>query len=164
MLYLVDVHHLTSKQAAGYAWIPPVFALLGGFAGGWLSLRLIDRGLVTFDARFRVCLAAATIALLTAAIPAAHAPGWTTAGIALSFFAISAQSVNVYSLPLDVFGARRAAFGVAALVASYGAMQAVLSVPFGWIQHHYGYAPLTWIAAITPAAACSILWIGRDKR
>jgi hypothetical protein len=43
-------------------------------------------------------------------------------------------------------------------------MQAVVSVPFGWIQHHYGYAPLTWIAAITPAAACSILWIGRDKR
>ena len=164
MLYLVDVHHLTLRQAAGFAWIPPVFALLGGFAGGWLSLRWIERGLATSAARFRVCVAAAALSLLTAAIPAAHAPGWTTAGIALSFFAISAQSVNVYSLPLDVFGASQAAFGVAALVASYGAMQAIVSPLFGWIQHHHGYAPLTWIAAVTPAAACAVLWLTRSVR
>jgi MFS transporter, ACS family, hexuronate transporter len=164
MLYLVDVHRLTSPQAAGYAWIPPVFALLGGFAGGWLSLRLIERGLATSAARFRVCLTASALCLLTAAIPAAPAPGWTTAGIGLSFFAISAQSVNVYSLPLDVFGASRAAFGVAALVASYGAMQAIVSPLFGWIQHHHGYAPLTWIAAVTPAAACGVLWLTRSVR
>jgi ACS family hexuronate transporter-like MFS transporter len=162
MLYLVDVHHLTLRQAAGYAWIPPVFALLGGFGGGWLSLRLTEQGLPTAAARFRVCVAAASVSLLTAAIPAAHAPSWTTAGIALSFFAISAQSTNVYSLPLDVFGAKRAAFGVAALVASYGAMQAVVSPLFGWIQHHHGYAPLTWIAAVTPAAACVVLRLTRS--
>jgi ACS family hexuronate transporter-like MFS transporter len=162
MLYLVDVHHLTLRQAAGYAWIPPVFALLGGFGGGWLSLRLTERGLPTASARFRVCVAAASLSFLTAVIPAAHAPGWTTAGIALSFFAISAQSTNVYSLPLDVFGAKRAAFGVAALVASYGAMQAVVSPLFGWIQHHHGYAPLTWIAAVTPAAACIVLRLTRS--
>ena len=39
--YLVDVHHLTLAQAAWYAWIPPLFAMVGGFAGGWLSLRLM---------------------------------------------------------------------------------------------------------------------------
>jgi fucose permease len=70
----------------------------------------------------------------------------------------------VYSLPLDVFGAKRAAFGVAALVASYGAMQAVVSPLFGWIQHHHGYAPLTWIAAVTPAAACVVLRLTRSVR
>jgi ACS family hexuronate transporter-like MFS transporter len=164
MLYLVDVDRLTLRQAAGYAWIPPVFALLGGFAGGWLSLRLTQRGLLAAVARFRVCLLAAAVSLLTAAVPAATSPAWTIAGIALSFFAVSAQSSNVYSLPLDVFGAARAAFGVAALVASYGAMQAVVSPLFGWIQHHYGYAPLTWIAAVTPAAACAVLRIARVHR
>ena len=164
MLYLVDVHRLTLRQAAGYAWIPPVFALLGGFAGGWFSLRLTEGGLPAAVARFRVCVAAAAVSLLTATIPAAHAPGWTTAGIALSFFAVSAQSANIYSLPLDVFRASQAAFGVAALVASYGAMQAVVSPLFGWIQHHHGYAPLTSIAAVTPAAACVVLWIARFNR
>jgi ACS family hexuronate transporter-like MFS transporter len=164
MLYLVDVHRLTLRQAAGYAWIPPIFALLGGFAGGWLSLRLTQRGSIAAVARFRVCVAAATLSLFTACIPAAHAPGWTTAGIALSFFAVSAQSANVYSLPLDVFGGARAAFGVAALVASYGAMQAVMSPLFGWIQQRHGYAPLTWIAAVTPAAACAVLRIARFNR
>jgi len=164
MLYLVDVHRLTLRQAAGYAWIPPVFALVGGFAGGWLSLRLIQGGLAPSAARFRVCLSAATLSLFTAAIPAAQTAGWTTAGIALSFFAVSAQSANVYSLPLDQFGAARAAFGVAALVASYGAMQAIVSPLFGWIQQNHGYAPLTWIAAVTPAAACGVLWIARVNR
>jgi ACS family hexuronate transporter-like MFS transporter len=164
MLYLVDVHRLSLRQAAGYAWIPPVFALLGGFAGGWLSLRLTRRGLAAPAARFRACIAAASLSLLTAAIPAAPAPGWTTAGIALSFFAVSAQSANVYSLPLDVFGASQAAFGVAALVASYGAMQAIVSPLFGWIQQNHGYAPLTWIAAVTPAAACGVLRIARADR
>jgi ACS family hexuronate transporter-like MFS transporter len=164
MLYLKDVHHLTLHQAAGYAWIPPVFALAGGFAGGWLSLQFIRRGFSPAAARFRVCVTAASVALLTAVIPLVHAPAWTTAGIALSFFAISAQSTNVYSLPLDVFGASRAAFGVAALVASYGAMQAVVSPWFGWIQQHHGYAPLTWMAAVTPAAACVVLWIAGFNR
>jgi MFS transporter, ACS family, hexuronate transporter len=42
--YLVDVHHLTVAQAAWYTWIPPLVAMGGGFAGGWFSLRLMDRG------------------------------------------------------------------------------------------------------------------------
>src|SRR5262249_52563601 len=41
-LYLVDMHHLTVVQAAWYAWVPPLFAALGGAAGGWLSLHWIE--------------------------------------------------------------------------------------------------------------------------
>src|SRR4029077_12004143 len=60
-LYLVEVQRLTLVDAAWYAWIPPVFAALGGMAGGWLSLRLVDRGMAPLPARFRVCLAAAIL-------------------------------------------------------------------------------------------------------
>ena len=130
-LYLVEVHHLTLVQAAWYAWIPPLFATVGGFAGGWLSLRLVKRGMAAIPARCRVCLAAAALSLVTAAIPLAHTAGWASAGISLSIFAVAAFSVNMYTLPLDAFGGARAAFAVSILVASYGAVQAVVSPLFG---------------------------------
>ena len=48
-LYLVDVQHMTMSQAAWYAWIPPVLAAAGGFAGGWLSLRWMNFGMPARD-------------------------------------------------------------------------------------------------------------------
>jgi ACS family hexuronate transporter-like MFS transporter len=132
--------------------------MAGGFLGGWLSLRLMDRGMAAPAARFRVCLAAAVLSLATAAIPRAPTPAWATAGISLSIFAVAAFSVNTYTLPLDVFGGARAAFAVSMLVASYGAIQLVISPWFGAIIDRHGYAPVTAMAAFTPLAACAVLW------
>ena len=157
-LYLVEVHGLTLVEAAWYAWIPPLAAMLGGFAGGWLSMRLMERGMAATAARFRVCLAAAVAALATAAIPAAPTPAWASAGISLSIFAVAAFSVNMYTLPLDAFGGARAAFAVSLLVASYGALQALISPVFGKVIDLYGYAPLAIAASLAPLAACVVLW------
>jgi ACS family hexuronate transporter-like MFS transporter len=157
-LYLVEVHGLTLVQAAWYAWIPPLAAMLGGFAGGWLSLRFIERGTSPVAARFRVCLAASVVALATAAIPAAPTPAWAAAGISLSIFAVAAFSVNMYTLPLDAFGGARAAFAVSLLVASYGGVQALMSPVFGKVIDLYGYAPLAIAASLAPLAACAVLW------
>jgi len=157
-LYLVEVHGLTLAQAAWYAWIPPLAAMLGGFAGGWLSLRFIERGTSPIAARFRVCLAASVVALATAAIPAAPTAAWASAGISLSIFAVAAFSVNMYTLPLDAFGGARAAFAVSLLVASYGAAQALISPAFGKVIDLYGYAPLAIAASLAPLAACAVLW------
>jgi ACS family hexuronate transporter-like MFS transporter len=162
--YLVDEHRLTLSQSAWYAWIPPVFALAGGFAGGWFSRRLIERGLASMAARFRVCLAAAAVSLASVAIPAAPTPGWASAGISLSIFAVAAFSVNMYSLPLDAFGGARAAFAVSILVASYGAVQFVLSPVFGRCADLHNWAALTTTAALTPLAACAVLWGSRSVR
>jgi ACS family hexuronate transporter-like MFS transporter len=162
--YLVDVHHLTLRQAAWYAWIPPLVAMGGGFAGGWLSLRLMNGGMAAAAARFRVCFAASLLSLITAAIPHAPTAAWASAGISISIFAVSAFSVNTYTLPLDTFGGARAAFAVSMLVASYGAIQFVISPLFGRIIDHYGYAPTTAIAALTPLAACAVLWGSRSVR
>jgi len=160
-LYLVDVHHLSLRQAAWYAWIPPLFAMAGGFIGGWLSLRFIQRGIAAARARFRVCLLASIVALVTAAVPAAPTAAWAAAGISLSILAVSAFSVNMYTLPLDTFGGARAAFAVSLLVASYGAVQAIVSPAFGRLIDLYGYAPVTSIAAFMPLAASAVLWITR---
>ena len=160
--YLVDAHHLTLQQAARYAWIPPLVAMAGGFAGGWFSLRLMQRGMAAAAARFRVCFAAALLSLATAAIPYTPTAAWASAGISLSIFAVAAFSVNTYTLPLDTFGGARAAFAVSMLVASYGAIQLAISPAFGAIIDRHGYAPVTAIAAFTPLAACAVLWASRS--
>jgi MFS transporter, ACS family, hexuronate transporter len=162
--FLVDAHHLTVAQAAWYAWIPQLVAMVGGFAGGWLSLRLMDRGAAAPAARFRVCFAAALLSLATFAIPQAPSAAWATAGISISIFAVTAFSVNTYTLPLDVFGGARAAFAVSMLVASYGAIQLVISPLFGHIIDHHGYGPVMAIAAVTPMAACGALWVSGSVR
>jgi ACS family hexuronate transporter-like MFS transporter len=162
--YLVDEHRLTLAASAFYAWIPPLFALAGGFAGGALSRRFMERGMPALAARFRVCLAAAAVSLAAFAIPAAPTPGWAAAGISLSIFAVAAFSVNMYSMPLDAFGSARAAFAVSILVASYGAIQFVISPIFGRFADLHNWGALTAAAALTPLAACAVLWSSRSVR
>ena len=155
--YFKDVHRLSLTEAAAYSWIPFLFAALGGFAGGWLSLRWMHRGHTAVAARTHACLIAAALSLVTAAMPWAPAPLWSAAGISLAMFAVAAFSVNLYTLPLDTFGGAHAAFAVSILVAAYGASQALVSPAFGALIDRYGFAPVCRITAFTPLAAFGVL-------
>jgi ACS family hexuronate transporter-like MFS transporter len=155
--YLVTVFGLSTAAANTFAWIPPIFAAIGGFVCGCASLRLVRRGLPPTLARYRVCVACALVALGGLALPLATSPIWAAAGISLSIGAVAGLSVNLYSLPLDTFDPGRAAFAVSILVASYGGVQAVISGPIGWVRDHYGYGPITLIAACMPLLACAVL-------
>ncbi len=160
MFYYTGEHHLTLQAAAAYAWIPPLVVMAAGLAGGLLSKSFTESGLAAPAARFRVCLIGAAVSLLTLAVPFARTPALATIAISISFGAVAAMSTNLYSLPLDLFGGARAAAAVSALVSSYGAMQLAVSPLFGWVirAHHHGFAPLSIVAAFTPAAACFVLW------
>jgi MFS transporter, ACS family, hexuronate transporter len=156
-LYLVEAKHLTLVQAAWYAWIPPLFATLGGFAGGWLSLRWMKRGFEAVAARTRVCCLSALVAMATAVIPLLPTAGWASAGISLSIFSVCAFSVNMYTMPLDTFGGARAAFAVSILVSSYGAVQALVSPAFGALIDSYGYGPVCLLASVMPLLGYGVL-------
>jgi ACS family hexuronate transporter-like MFS transporter len=153
----VDKHRLALPAATWYAVIPPLVAALGGFGGGWLSLAWMRTGLPALDARTRVCMVGALLALPTAAIPLLPTAGWTAAGISLSIMAVSMVSVNVYTIPLDIFGGARAGFAVSMLVASYGAVQALISPAIGAVVDAFGYGPVCAVAAVMPLAAYAVL-------
>ena len=156
--YLVRVHHLTPPQAARYTWAVPVAAWLGAFAGGALSWRWVRSGLSAVEARKRACLAGAALAVVTAAVPLTPTPLLATIAMSLSLFVVAAWSTNLYTIPVDLYGAGRAAFGVSALVFSYGAMQALVSKPLGvWIEH-YGFAPICVALAALPLAGTLLVW------
>ena len=156
-LYLVEKHRLALAEANWYAVVPPLVAALGGFGGGWLSLLWMRTGLPAVAARTRVCLVGALLAMPTALIPLLPTPGWTAAGISLSILAVSAVSVNVYTIPLDIFGGARAAFAISMLVASYGAAQALISPVIGAVVDAQGYGPVCLVAAFLPLAAYAAL-------
>ena len=156
-LHLVDVNQLSFVRAAWFAWLPPLLGALGGLVGGSLSFRWMNAGAGAVAARTRVCGLAAGVCLVTAAIPWAPNAAFAVAGISLSFFSVAAFSVNMYSLPLDVFAADRAAFAVSLLVSAYGAMQAVASPVFGAVVDRYGYTPVCVAASAMPLAAFAIL-------
>ena len=162
--YMVDVYRLTLRQAAWYVWIPPVFACCGGFLGGWLSLRLVNRGTAAPAARFRVCLAAAVVSVATAALPWAPTPAWASAGSSLGIFAVAAFSGNMYTLPLDTFGAAPAGCAISILVSSYGAVSTILGPAIGAVIDARGYSPVTVVVAFMPLAACAVLWFTRSTR
>jgi ACS family hexuronate transporter-like MFS transporter len=157
-LYLVEERGLTLADAnRRFAWMPPVFGNLGGLLGGWLAFRQIHQGIAAQAARIRVCRWAAVVLLATSAIPYMPSATLATAGICLSFFLTLAMSVNIYTLPLDVFGAGHAALATSALTFAFGLMQTVISPVAGALIDRYGFEPLCIGGALMPLAAAGFL-------
>jgi len=147
-LYLTHVQHITLREAAHYLWIPPVFSNLGGFFGGWLSLHWIKRGTDPAGARRRAVWISAICSLFALFLPLAPTAAWATAGISLSFFFSVAGSVNIYALPIDIFGAARSGLAISALTGAFGVLQTVISPLIGKMGDHNLYPQVVWIATL----------------
>lgn len=157
-IYFVRVFGMTQNDAnRQLAWIPSLAASLGGLYGGWLALRWIAAGRPLLQARLRVILLSALVLLATAALPWMPGPRSATALICLSYFACVAASVNVYALPLDLFGSERAAFAVSTLTGAYGLMQVVFSPIAGAIIDRYGFPPVCLLVAALPLASWAVI-------
>ncbi len=155
--YLTEVQHLTLKQAAWYAWVPPVAANLGALCGGALAMRLIKRSNDAIPARLKVILISAIGALFTLTVPLATSPAWAVLPISISIFAILAGSVNIYVLPVDLFGPEHTGFAIAALGFSFGMLQTVISPAIGHLVKvgHWGTA--YWALSLPPLLAWLLL-------
>jgi ACS family hexuronate transporter-like MFS transporter len=157
-VFLVSTHGLTLAEAnRQFAWVPPVFASLGGLFGGWLSMRWAKAGSGLYAARLRVCVVSAVLLTSTALVPLAPGAGLATALISVSFFMAVAMSANIYAMPLDLFGAGRGAFAVSVLTASYGLMQTVVSPLFGRMIDRYGFGPVCGVVGVLPLASLVLL-------
>lgn len=150
--YLVRVQHLTPAQASHYTWVVPISGYFGGLLGGAISWRFVLSGRTPVAARKRACLISALFLLGTMAVPLAPNPALATLGMSLSFFWVCAWSVNHYTLPIDVYGAKYAAFGGASLVFAYGVMQSIISRPLANVIENFGFGPVCIVFAILPIA------------
>lgn len=163
-VYLVREHGLTIVEAAKFAWLPPLSSTLGGFLGGLLCARVLRRGMDVVDARLWVCRLSAFAMLLTALIPFTPTPLLAILGIATSFFWSGCWSVNLYTLPVDIFGARNAALGVGAITFAFGLMQTIVSPLIGWIVDRSGFQPVCISVCVLPLLAYAVLSRGVRSR
>jgi len=157
-IYFVQQHHLTETQAnREFAWIPPIFATLGGLFGGWLAYRTIRGGAGVLSARMRVCWTAGVLLLGTAAVPLMPSALLAAAAISASFFLCLSISTNLYAMPIDFFGAASAAFSVSILTCSYGLMQTFLSPFIGLMVDRLGFPAVCVAMSALPLAGIAVL-------
>ena len=156
-LYLMHVHNLTLSATAKYVWIPPLVSNAGGFFGGWLSLRWMKKAVEAVKARRRAVWVSAVGALVALLLPLAHDAAWATALISASFFFALAGSVNIYALPIDLYGAQRSGMAIAALTFAFGILQTVISPIIGYLYHHQLYTPVLWLVTIPLLLSAALL-------
>jgi hypothetical protein len=112
------------------------------------------------SARLRVCWLSAAFALVTAAVPLMPGRGLAAVAVSLSYFWTVCVSTNLYALPIDLFGPRRAAFGVAVLTFAYGSMQFFASPAIGRVVDRFGgFRVLLFAMAGLPLAGVWILQV-----
>lgn len=164
-IFLVGTHGLNAATAnRQLAWIPPVFATLGGLAGGFLAARW-TQAMPVVKARLRCILLGCAMCLVTAAVPLAPGAGLATAFICASYFSCVLASVNLYSLPIDLYGSRRAAFTVSTLTASFGVLQAVYSPAVGAAVDRFSFTPVCYFSSLLPLASFLVVWLtARGRR
>jgi ACS family hexuronate transporter-like MFS transporter len=133
-------------------------------AGGWLALRWRAGHDDMTRIRLRVILLGSVLVLGGALVPWMPGPGWAVALICLSFFACVMSSVNIYALPLDLFGAERAAFAVSGLTSVYGILQGAFSSVGGRVVDKYGFAPLCLAVSLLPLASWAVLAAALGRR
>jgi ACS family hexuronate transporter-like MFS transporter len=156
-LYLTHVHHLSLQATAHYVWIPPLISNVGGFFGGWLSLRWMKKSVEPVAARRRAVWVSAAGSLLTLLLPFAAGAGWATALISSSFFFALAGSVNIYALPIDIYGAGRSGVAIAALTCAFAILQTVLSPVIGYLADHHLYTGVLWLVTLPLIASAFVL-------
>ena len=156
-IFLTRKYGLITEAANQYAWFPPLASTLGGFTGGWLSKRAIAQGMNNVAARNRAILVSAIGCFSTVLAPLCPGPLAATAAIACSYFWVTAGSVNLYTIPLDIWGGSQAGSAISALVFAYGLLQTGVSPLIGMLVDRFGFQPVCWMAALPPFAGWLLL-------
>ena len=78
-------------------------------------------------------------------LPVAEDARWATVIISASFFFALAGSVNIYALPIDLYGPQRSGMAIAALTCAFGLLQTVISPLIGFLADHHLYTQVVWM-------------------
>ncbi len=158
-VFLVRRHGLALEQTQWLAGLPPLFLTLGGISGGLLAWWWIRDPAQAFRGRMRICWLASLLILSNAAVPYAPTPELAMAVICMACFWTVAFSVNLYSMPLDLFPSHSVAFAVSLLTAAYGVLQFFISPWIGKLVQDSGFGLVCLLTAPTALLGCLVIWL-----
>lgn len=157
-VFLVRRHGLALEETQWLAGLPPIFLTLGGISGGLLAWWAIRGNTDPFAGRMRICWFASVLILVNALAPLAPTPGLAMAAICMACFWTVAISVNLYSMPLDLFPGSSVAFAVSLLTSAYGVLQFFISPLIGKLVQDSGFELVCLLTAPTAFLACIAIW------
>jgi ACS family hexuronate transporter-like MFS transporter len=163
VIYFTTVFRMSTPDANQLAPIPQFLGYTGSIAGGAASMLLIRRGWQPLAARRRVCFLAAIGMLVTAFVPFSRTPFEAVTLISLSSFASSLWGVNLYTMPLDAYGSRRAAFAVSLLTAGYGLLTVFISPWIGRQVDAHGFGLVCAVLGCCPLIGYGLLELTKEK-
>lgn len=165
-LYLKNEKGFTMEEIGALAWLPYLFAAIGGISGGWFSGFLIRKGFSVHQSRV------AAIILGTLFLPSGFFIANASSSlsmwiyISLTLFGFQFWVNNVQTLPSDIFEKRfvGSVAGLAQSGAGFGSMMLMLVT--GWVVDRFSYAPILLTASLLGpiATLLLILIIGRVKK
>ncbi|MBT2605818.1 MFS transporter [Bacillus sp. ISL-53] len=116
-LYLFDVHHVSLKEMGIYAGIPWLGGIFGNIFGGYLTKKLVDKGITTpiKAKRTLISICAILAAIVVCAVPLVKGLAITLLLLTLALCFISAITGSAWALAGDI--------APPSMVASVGAIQ-----------------------------------------
>jgi ACS family hexuronate transporter-like MFS transporter len=161
-IFLTTRYGLTQADANDLAPLPHFFAYFGGLTGGFLSYRLIARGMAPLAARRFALLISALFMMSTIFVPVMPTPLLGALAASFSFFWASSWGVSLYTMPVDAYGPN-AAFGVSLLTMAYGVLQILVSPRIGATIDAVGFGPVCLVAGLLPLLGYFIVWATRQR-
>lgn len=156
--YLTDVQKMSLPDVGRIAWIVYLAADIGCVAGGFLSGRLIQRGLRPPDARKWTMTIAAVFIPCSTLVPLVEAK--TAMFVLVSIIALAHMTwiVTLTTLAVDLFPARRlgSIFGVIAAGSGLGGM--LFTNLVGRLVTHFSYSPVFVIMGCLHPLALLLIW------
>jgi ACS family hexuronate transporter-like MFS transporter len=129
------------------AWIPFVFAGIGGWLGGFSSDTLVRRGLSAVTARKLVMSCSAFLMLGGVLVSRSSSDAATLAWISIVLLGYTSWASNILSLPIDLFASRELGqvTGMTGTAGAIGGMAFTLVT--GWLAKNVSYESVFVVGA-----------------
>jgi MFS transporter, ACS family, hexuronate transporter len=156
--FLTDVHGMSLAEIGRIAWIVYLAADVGCVAGGYLSGRLVKRGLRPTEARKWTMTIAATLIPCSALVPFLDSRAAILALVSIVALAHMTWIVTLTTLAVDLFPSQRLGriFGVIAAGSGLGGM--LFTNLVGRLVTHFSYSPVFVIMGCLHPIALFLIW------
>jgi ACS family hexuronate transporter-like MFS transporter len=159
--FLTDSQGLSLRQLGRVGWIPFLFADVGFIGGGWLSGKLIKRGMTTRRARIALLTGTAVVRAFTFVLIARYSTPVLLLLVGIFVLCTTAWQVNLSVLLVDSCDPRVLATA-SGFTTSFGTFSTILfTAAVGWLLLHYSYRPvfvlLSVLSVVSYVAVLAIL-------
>jgi ACS family hexuronate transporter-like MFS transporter len=161
--YLQEVRGFTLGDVGATLWIVFLAADLGCLAAGFISGRLIKRGVAPVRARLLTLAGCAALMTPSFILPSLPGSAWPLAAASVFAFAIMAFMTSCVTLPIDLFP-KHALGSVQGLIGTGGSLAGFFSTGLvGWLVTNHSYDAAFTAMSVPHVLAAALLFLALPR-